>query len=194
MTACPADAGSPGAGAETCGTSYRSGSGRYYDCERPSGHTASHLPFPDLADLAVPSPEDTQLAVEAVASVELDEPGSGGAYTARAPRQSAEDTVELDGRQLLAQAVAVDAADRELERAIREWAAPDDDLGWVGSPEVAEHAEELAAFLCERGYELPTAPARRKCCRSSRGQQHAEGCPAMAELVATAETEQEFSS
>ena len=66
---------------------------------------------------------------------------------------SPEDTVQPDGQRLLAQAVMNDADDRDLEHAIREWAAPDDDLGWTGSEEVAEHAAELAAFLCERGWE-----------------------------------------
>lgn len=40
---------------QVCGTSYRSGSGRYYDCGRFTGHDGSHLPCPDLPDLAAPS-------------------------------------------------------------------------------------------------------------------------------------------
>jgi hypothetical protein len=41
--------------------------------------------------------------------------------------------------------------DEAVTDAIREWAAPDEELGWPGSPEVAQHAEEIAAFLWERG-------------------------------------------
>lgn len=39
----------------------------------------------------------------------------------------------------------------DVRDAIIEWAQPDGELGWVGSPEVAEHAQELADFLWERG-------------------------------------------
>lgn len=35
--------------------------------------------------------------------------------------------------------------------AIREWAEPDPGLGWVGSTEVAGHAQEIADWLWERG-------------------------------------------
>ena len=33
---------------------------------------------------------------------------------------------------------------------LREWATPDDDLGWVGSVEVHRHADEVASFLADR--------------------------------------------
>ena len=84
------------------------------------------------------------------------------------------------GHGLLAQAAAIDAADRELEQTIRAWAAADDDLGWAGSPEVAQHAEELAGYLAEQGYGRPPV---RSCCASRMGQRHAFGCAALAAAV-----------
>lgn len=44
---------------------------------------------------------------------------------------------------------------REIQEAaaeaIREWAAPDAGFGWVGASGVAEHADELACWLYDRG-------------------------------------------
>lgn len=50
----------------------------------------------------------------------------------------------------------MDQGEQEMARdrvadAIREWAAPDPELGWAGCTETAEHAQELADFLWERG-------------------------------------------
>lgn len=45
---------------------------------------------------------------------------------------------------------ALDVLD-EVQAAIEEFAAPSEELGWPGSAEVAQHAEEIAAFLWERG-------------------------------------------
>jgi hypothetical protein len=38
-----------------------------------------------------------------------------------------------------------------VANAIKEFAQPDADLGWVGSNEVELHASEIASFLMERG-------------------------------------------
>jgi hypothetical protein len=39
----------------------------------------------------------------------------------------------------------------DTEEALREWARPDEELGWPGSSTVEMNAEEIAAFLWERG-------------------------------------------
>lgn len=39
----------------------------------------------------------------------------------------------------------------EATEALKEYAEPDQDLGWEGSADVAQNAEEIAAFLAERG-------------------------------------------
>lgn len=38
----------------------------------------------------------------------------------------------------------------KVEEAIKEWAKPDDELGWDGSSEVAQHAHEIAGYLWEQ--------------------------------------------
>jgi hypothetical protein len=45
--------------------------------------------------------------------------------------------------------------DDEVRDALIEWAKPDEELGWPGAPEVAQHAEEIASFLWERGLTCP---------------------------------------
>lgn len=39
----------------------------------------------------------------------------------------------------------------KVEAAIKEYAAPDDELGWMGAPEVDRLAYEIAAYLDEKG-------------------------------------------
>jgi hypothetical protein len=39
----------------------------------------------------------------------------------------------------------------EAKIAILNWSSPDEELGWPGAPEVADHAEELAGHLWESG-------------------------------------------
>lgn len=46
-------------GRKVCGRSYRSGSGRYYECSRAAGHTGGHLPWPDPVVPSEP-PAETQ--------------------------------------------------------------------------------------------------------------------------------------
>ena len=43
-----------------------------------------------------------------------------------------------------------DRLERDIEEAIREFAKPDAELGWAGNADLAEQAEELAAFILDR--------------------------------------------
>ena len=102
-------------------------------------------------------------------------------FRAGAAAHASQQQAEPGSGRLLDQAVANDLADRELEQLIRQWAEPDAEFGWPGSAEVAGHAEELAAYLSEHGYERPPA---RSCCSSRQGHRHADGCPALRAALA----------
>jgi hypothetical protein len=56
----------------TCGRSFRSGSGRYYDCGRAAEHKGRHSPFPDPAPAAVADNAGEEMSDEELLDLQAD--------------------------------------------------------------------------------------------------------------------------